>query len=146
MKISLIKIGRLAYPEYRTMAHLYFSRLSPKHLFELIELKDDSQAFKFLASKSSNGSTIWIFDEKGNEYDSIAFSNVMRQLRDNGTTKNLYLIIGHPLGISSEIRELSSKSLRLSPLTFTSDLAFLVICEQLYRAFEIIKGSGYHHA
>jgi 23S rRNA (pseudouridine1915-N3)-methyltransferase len=146
MRMTLIKIGRLAYPEYRTMGYLFWNRLNPKQSFELIEVKDETQASKYLLQKNTKDSSIWVFDEKGEEFDSLTFSKLLSETRDRGVTKHLILIIGHPLGLSKEFQKLASKRLSMSKFTFTSDLAFLVICEQIYRAFEIMKGSGYHHA
>lgn len=145
MKISLLKIGRVAYPEYKSISQLFWSRLHPQKSFELIEFKDNDQAIKHLQSKGTPDSAIWVLDEKGVEFDSIEFSRAIRDLRDKATVKHLYIIVGHPLGLTQNLRGLSSKSICLSRLTFTSDLAFVVICEQLYRAFEILKGSAYHH-
>lgn len=146
MKISTIKIGRIAYSECRTFAQIYQQRLGKAHVFEFLELKDNDQAVKHLQMKPRPHHEIWVYDEKGVEWDTIEFSQSIVKLRDRSIVKNLTIVIGGPLGLSPEIRQFSNKTLSLSRLTLTSDIAFLVHCEQLYRAFELIKGTGYHHA
>jgi len=53
-------------------------------------------------------------------------------------------IIGGPLGLSGELVERSHKTLSLSRLTLTHEMSRLILLEQLYRAFTIIRGEGYH--
>jgi 23S rRNA (pseudouridine1915-N3)-methyltransferase len=145
MKITLIKIGRIAYPECRALGQVYQKRLHPKSAFEFLELKDDDHAVKFLGTKPPSGHVVWIFDEKGKEVDSRTFSQEIVTQRNLATTKHLSMIIGHPLGLPASIRSRAGACFSLSRLTLTSDLAHVILCEQVYRAFEIIKGTGYHH-
>lgn len=53
-------------------------------------------------------------------------------------------IIGGPLGLDEEIKEKADLCLSLSCLTFPHRMARLVLLEQLYRSFKIIRGEPYH--
>ncbi len=146
MKICTVKIGRIAYPDCKNLAQIYQHRLSKTAGFEFLELKDNEQALKYLQLKPPPHHEIWVYDERGLEYDSLEFSQAIVSLRNRSIVKQLTLVIGGPLGLPPALKEKCSKTLSLSRLTFTSDLAFVIHCEQLYRAFEIMKGTGYHHA
>jgi len=52
--------------------------------------------------------------------------------------------IGGPDGLSADILKLAQWRWSLSPLTFTNQMARLLLVEQLYRALEIKRGSPYH--
>ncbi|MEJ2726135.1 MAG: 23S rRNA (pseudouridine(1915)-N(3))-methyltransferase RlmH, partial [Deltaproteobacteria bacterium] len=54
------------------------------------------------------------------------------------------LAIGGPLGLSKALLERSDKVLSLSRLTLTHEMSRLVLLEQVYRAFTIIRGEKYH--
>ena len=53
-------------------------------------------------------------------------------------------VIGGPLGLSQDLLDRGQKILSLSPLTLTHEMARLVLLEQLYRAFTILRGEKYH--
>jgi len=53
-------------------------------------------------------------------------------------------IIGGPLGLSQDLLDRGQKSLSLSRLTLTHEMARLILLEQLYRAFTILRGEKYH--
>ncbi len=65
--------------------------------------------------------------------------------RDTG--EKIIFIIGGSYGVDLELlQELKPRLLRVSDFVMPHSLALLVIIEQIYRAHEIIKGSGYHHS
>jgi 23S rRNA (pseudouridine1915-N3)-methyltransferase len=55
-------------------------------------------------------------------------------------------IIGGAYGLSSAVKARADLLFALSPLTFTHEIARMLLCEQLYRAVSISSGSKYHHA
>ncbi|MEW6668045.1 MAG: 23S rRNA (pseudouridine(1915)-N(3))-methyltransferase RlmH [Thermodesulfobacteriota bacterium] len=61
-----------------------------------------------------------------------------------GGVEWLSFIIGGPLGLSEEVRKHSREVLSLSPLTLTHEMCRLLLLEQLYRAFTILRGEKYH--
>lgn len=63
------------------------------------------------------------------------------------TAENLIFIIGGSYGVDLELmQELNPRRLRISDFVMPHSLALLVLMEQIYRAHEIMKGSGYHHS
>ena len=54
-------------------------------------------------------------------------------------------IVGGPYGIDCGAFPQQTKHLSLSPMTFSHQMARLILLEQVYRAFTILKGEPYHH-
>ena len=70
-----------------------------------------------------------------------------RELKTAGSDGNpgVVLVVGGPWGTSRELGDRADASLSLSRMTFTHEMCFLFLAEQLYRAFSILAGTGYHH-
>lgn len=63
---------------------------------------------------------------------------------EDGGRRHLTFLVGGPLGLAPAVLTRADFKLSLSPMTFTHEMARLLIVEQLYRAFGIRAGSGYH--
>ena len=87
--------------------------------------------------------TIYLLDENGKEYSSLQFANQIQQILNSGK-KSLCFVIGGPYGFTDAMRK-KHPLISLSQFTFSHQLIRLLFCEQLYRAFTIIKGEKYHH-
>ena len=84
-----------------------------------------------------------LLDERGNNLSSPELSALLEEQFTHG--QPVVIIIGGAFGVSSELRERADIVWSLSKLVFPHQLVRLVLTEQLYRAQEIAKGSGYHH-
>ena len=73
---------------------------------------------------------------------STQLSQRLEKLRD--TAQELTLCIGGDEGLASRVREEARFVWSLSPLTLPHRLARVIVLEQLYRAFEILRGAPYH--
>lgn len=101
-------------------------------------LKKDSDLEKELKNKS-----YICLDLCGKAFSSDELSKyLMNLLQKEGSYLNF--VIGGAEGLSSEIKKNAKGSISLSNLTFTHQITRLILIEQLYRAFEIEKGSNYH--
>lgn len=116
----------------------YIQRLSPKHPVEIILYKDEDR----LAKAISEDKRPLLLDPKGKQLDSPAFALMLEkeiEIRGN----DAFFAIGGPEGFPSSLK--AGKALiSLSTMTFTHQLARLLLLEQIYRAFEILRGSPYH--
>lgn len=144
MKISVLKIGRIAYQEIRNLAEIYRERLAPFIKVQHLEGKDDASAAKYLKSLSSGHRAI-LLDERGPLWTSVEFAERIRHLSDDPSVKSLTFVIAGPMGPSGEIRKICLDTWSLSKATLTSDMAWLLVWEQMYRAYSILRGTGYHH-
>jgi 23S rRNA (pseudouridine1915-N3)-methyltransferase len=82
-------------------------------------------------------------DRSGQQFDSEALAAWLESL-STLTEGWVSFIIGGPLGLSKELLDRASKILSLSRLTLTHEMSRLLLLEQLYRAFTILRGEKYH--
>lgn len=144
MRVTVVKIGRVAYPEIKALAAMYEQRLVPFAKVEGVEAKDLAQATKLLRRPFSEHPVIAL-DERGKELTSVAFAETLRRLSDDPGIKSVSFLVGGPMGLPAEIKREARLVLSLAKGTTTSDLAWLLLWEQLYRAYNILKGTDYHH-
>ena len=85
---------------------------------------------------------IWALDQRGVLATSAQISERLGKLRDSGM--NLTLVAGGDEGLDDRVREAARFVWSLSPLTLPHRLARVVALEQIYRAFEILRGGPYH--
>jgi 23S rRNA (pseudouridine1915-N3)-methyltransferase len=74
--------------------------------------------------------------------DSTAFAKWLGELRDRGTRETIF-VCGDADGFTDALREHVKQKLSLSAMTYSHELARLMLAEQIYRAFAILSGSPY---
>lgn len=84
-----------------------------------------------------------MLDEAGERMASRQFSVFLSKAEDIGIS--LIFIIGGAYGVSDQVKSVARGAIRLSDMTLTHEMSRLFLIEQIYRATEIRKGSGYHH-
>ncbi len=152
-RFTLLCIGNLREPWARDAAKLYTERL--KHVFDLriTELVPSHQpnasgqkveeSERLIVSAEKTEGTLWVLDETGQQMTSQEFAEEIGKLRDLG--EPVTFILGGSYGLTDNVRKAAKKVIRLSDMTLPHELCRVVFFEQLYRASEILKGSGYHH-
>ena len=139
LKIKALAVGKCKELWLKDALSQYEKRLSPMVDLEWVILGTDAALKGALATESQ----FVVLDPKGVLLDSPAFSSkLMKWLSEGGS--RLTLVIGGPEGIPEEISRKAFFRLSFSPLTFTHQMVRLILIEQIYRAFEIMKGSPYH--
>lgn len=83
-------------------------------------------------------------DVTGRQYSTEQLSEQIQQWMLGG--RNVALIVGGPDGLSAECLQRSEQRWSLSALTFPHPLVRVVLAEQIYRAWSILKGHPYHRA
>ena len=156
MKITLIFVGKTIKPFLIEGESEYNNRL--KHYIKIDEIvipelknvsKLSTEEIKIkegelILSKIQNTDTVILLDDKGVSYSSVEFSNWIEQHQIKAT-KNLVLIVGGAFGFSKFVYERAQQKLSLSRMTFSHQMIRVILKEQLYRAYSIIKGEPYHH-
>lgn len=132
---------------------MYTSRLGHELMLEIVTIPpskninpqkmSEEESEKVMEKVSKFDGDVWLLDEKGKEMTSLEFSKVISSAKDSG--RSLMFILGGPYGLITEAKAKIQNKLRLSSMTFPHEFCSLVFLEQLYRACEIGKGSGYHH-
>lgn len=147
MKVRVIKLGRIAYPEIKQLGDMFIKRSGPLARpiqVENFELKDDAQVEATLEKPAACHPVIAL-DEGGQQWTSQGLAQRLQQLFDDPAIKSVTFLIGAPHGLTSEQRRIAKFTWSLSQVTMTSDMAWLLLWEQIYRALNIQKGTGYHH-
>lgn len=106
------------------------------------EIKRKEAEIVFSKLKSSD--FLILLDEKGTEYTSNKFGDILKNHQMIGTRKIVFLI-GGAYGFSEDVYKRANSKLALSQMTFTHQMVRLIFSEQLYRGFTIVKGEKYHH-
>ncbi len=157
MKIQVLKIGRPAHSAYQELSELFFKRLKGVWKIEETILKahaSEERAGQEIFSKlgwHASGQRqdpqhyIVALDERGKELSSPAFAQFLQEKIDMSFVKQLTFVIGGPYGLHESVRKQADFCLCLSKGVFPSDMAWVMLWEQLYRASTIIRGTGYHH-
>ncbi len=105
-----------------------------------IRKKEAERIFKAVPA----GAYLISLDERGEGFTSHEFASFLNDTLESGVREMIF-IIGGAMGLDEEVVARSHKTVALSRWTFTHDMARLVLLEQLYRAFTIIKGKTYHY-
>ena len=69
---------------------------------------------------------------------------LISRIEDQGT-RDIAFIIGGPYGLTDDFLKGCSMTISMSAMTFTHDMARLILAEQVYRACTIRAGAPYHH-
>ena len=96
-----------------------------------------------ISSRVRKDEFLIVLDEKGKELTSPAFASFLDRRMQSGDSR-LAFIIGGAFGIDPALKKSADFTLSLSTLTFPYQLTRLILIEQLYRAFSILKGIPYH--
>jgi 23S rRNA (pseudouridine1915-N3)-methyltransferase len=147
MKFNFIWIGKTRDANFKALQDRYLQRLSRFVDCEITEIKDldepnPDREGKRILSKVNHSTFVCLLDVDGKKLSSVQLATEMEHLRDRGI-KQIGFVVGGAEGSSSEVAERADYTLSLSFLTFTHEMARVVLLEQLYRAFTIIKGFPY---
>jgi 23S rRNA (pseudouridine1915-N3)-methyltransferase len=138
-KIKILSVGKTKEPWLEEALAEYLKRLQGMISIEFILAKNDEQLLN-LASKES---TLICLDPKGEAVTSEQFCDCLFNNLSKGGCR-LAFVIGGPEGLPSCLRIGSYPLISFSHLTFTHQIARLILVEQIYRAVEISKGTKYH--
>lgn len=147
MKIKICAIGRLKEKFLVDGVGEYLKRLKPFAKVEVAEIPEcrtlEEEGAKLLAQVLRESFVI-VLDVVGETLSSEKFAEKISALNLHGVSE-ITFIIGGAFGLSEEVRRAADFRLSFSPMTFTHQFARLILVEQIYRAFKIIRGEPYHY-
>lgn len=147
--IRLIWVGRTKDSFIREGIDRYLDLTRPHARIEVIELREaagsESAAVRKKEGERILGTTTGfvLLDEAGEEMTSVEFASFIGSLHESPSRRDL--VIGGAFGVSDEVKKAAWKRISLSRMTFTHQMVRLVLMEQIFRAFSILKGRNYHH-
>ena len=151
MRIKLVSVGKERGGLTGAAVEEYAGRVQRFAELQLVELRAESgpaakereaDAILAAAAKLKHPGELWSLDERGVQLTSAELAARIGKLRDRSA--DLTLCIGGDEGLSPRVNEAAQLTWSLSKLTLPHRLARVVVLEQLYRAFEILRGSPYH--
>lgn len=140
MNTIIIAVGKL---KNRNLAQEVEDLLKRLRHVSIIEIKDSNkeQEGKEILEKMKDNAFVIACSEEGTQYPSVTFSHIVQKLK---LEKNIIFVIGGPDGLSEAVKNTADEVLSLSKMTFTHEIARLLLVEQLYRADAISSGKTYH--
>jgi 23S rRNA (pseudouridine1915-N3)-methyltransferase len=155
LRLHLVFVGKTAFPELETALQRYLERLRHYVAVELhvvrpekissggsddtVRARESERILKLLGRQDY----LIAWDLSGKQMDSPSFAQFLQRLSTEGLS-NIWMAIGGPVGFSRALIDQAHMVLSLSKMTLQHDIARLVVLEQVYRAFTILKGEPYH--
>jgi 23S rRNA (pseudouridine1915-N3)-methyltransferase len=150
LNIALITVGKIKEASLNEVALSYIKRIKPYGRLKIEEVKAEafSETTKLKAKKieaqriqnildKKNGAEIYLMAEHGSLFNSLNFATQLNN-------KEIILVIAGSLGFDKDLENKYPK-ISLSPLTFSHELARVILLEQIYRAATIINNKEYHY-
>lgn len=156
MKIEFWSVGKAHDQMLKSAIDMYTARIEkysqvswqilpvPKNAGMLSEMDLKRLEGKMILEWLDKDSTLVALDEYGKEMDSVGLATFLIK-RGNMSTRKLVFLIGGAFGLDDAVLNRADLKWSLSKLTFPHQLVRLILSEQVYRAFTIIKNEKYHH-
>lgn len=158
MKITICTVGKVKEKFFREAISEYSKRLGRYCRLEIVEVDDEStpdrasdvvceaikqkEGARLLAHIKEDSYVIALAIE-GRKMDSVELSQKLEKLGISGSS-NLVFVIGGSLGLSKEVLDRADFKLSFSDMTFPHQLMRVILLEQIYRSFRIMKNEPYH--
>ena len=158
MKFTFLTIGKIKEKWMRQGIDEYLKRLSPiakgeilspdeekmpenpsPALKEKVMEKEGEKLLKYLKDEDF----LILLDLKGQPVTSEGLADILRKRMVSGTS-HFFFMIGGPYGNGENIRKRANLKISISAMTFTHQMARLILAEQVYRAMKIIRHEPYH--
>ena len=155
MKIKIIALGKIKEKFLKDGIDEFLKRLTPYASVEIVELqpveiKDENLTQKALEQEGEkilshikNDSYVITMEIKGKQLSSEEFADKINKITNSGIGE-LVFVIGSSCGISPTVSARANYRLSMSKMTFLHQFARLLLVEQIYRAFKILKHETYH--
>lgn len=157
LSVQIICVGKLKEAYWRGACAEYAKRLRPFCNFSILELPEsrlpenpsplqieaalEAEGQKLLAA-AGNGVKIALCIE-GNALSSEQLAEKLESFGVNGASA-VHFLVGSSFGLSAAVKRTADLRLSVSAMTFPHQLARVMLCEQVYRAFQIIHHGKYH--
>ena len=158
MKITILAVGKIKESFYREAIEEYSKRLGRYCDLNIIEVDDEKtpdaasdHEEELIREKEAarlrkhipDGAYVIATAIAGKEFTSVEFSEKIGDLGVNGISHIVFLI-GGSIGLDIELLSEADERISFSRMTFPHQLMRVVLLEQIYRGFRILKGEPYH--
>jgi 23S rRNA (pseudouridine1915-N3)-methyltransferase len=144
VNLQVAWIGKTREPAIQSLTAEYLKRIGRYVPAGSNELSSETALLKLANRASGRTAPVFVLlDARGRQFTSEEFAELLRDQQDRGT-QNLLFGIGPADGFSNEARSSADLILSFGKMTMAHELARVVLLEQIYRAFTILKGHPYH--
>jgi len=155
IRVKLIMVGKIKENWIREGVGYYKKLLKPHVDLDIVEIKEEKitdprsvkyvlekEADRILSSLEETGLGI-VLDVKGENMSSEGLAKFFEMYLNRGENAFTF-IVGGASGLSPKVINVCPVKLSLSRMTFTHEMSRIILLEQIYRAFSIIRGTRYH--
>lgn len=158
MNISIVCVGKIKEKYFMEGIKEYRKRLQRYCKLDIIEVPDEKAPENLseaemkivkekegqrILGKIKDGTYVFVLDIGGKQLSSESYAQNVDRLGISGHS-NIAFVIGGSLGLSEQVLKRADFKLSFSKMTFPHQLMRLILLEQIYRGFKIIKGEPYH--
>jgi len=144
VKITIAWIGKTKEPAVLSLTEEYLQRLTRYADVQRMVLKDESALLKLCGRDARPvRHALVLLDSRGKQFSSEEFAEFLGNHPERNPLPLLFAV-GPANGFAKETRQEARLLLSLGKMTLAHELARVVLLEQLYRAFTILKGHPYH--
>jgi 23S rRNA (pseudouridine1915-N3)-methyltransferase len=146
VKLKVAWIGKTKEPAIQSLTDEYLCRLSHYVQVDGVALQDESAllASRGRGPQARSKSVLVLLDARGRQMSSEELAKFLGDHQDRNPLP-LVFAVGPADGFSDQARKAANATLSLGRMTIAHELARVLLLEQLYRAFTILKGHPYHH-
>jgi 23S rRNA (pseudouridine1915-N3)-methyltransferase len=141
--LKIVAVGKMKDKRLEALLQDYLKRLQPMARLNIIEIKDsnpEKESREMVAKLGSPGGNTLVvaMDEHGDDLTSRQMAKLL------GKSGSITFLIGGADGLTQETLQRCNLTVRLSSMTFTHEMARVLLAEQIYRGFSILNGKPYH--
>ena len=144
MLLDIVAVGKLRSREIAALTAEFSKRLGAYARLKTTELTDSDVPGEGRAIRReldrARGAKVVVLSEEGKLFSTAQFAGFLQKC-----DTRVVFVVGGPFGLAPEVKERADLLWSLSPLTFTHEMARLLLVEQLYRALNFNAGGNYHH-
>ncbi|GGG97557.1 23S rRNA (pseudouridine(1915)-N(3))-methyltransferase RlmH [Staphylococcus pragensis] len=158
MKITILAVGKLKEKYWKQAIAEYEKRLGAYSKIEIIEVPDEKAPENMsekeieqvkekegqrLLAKIKPQATVITLEIQGKMLSSEGLAQELQQRMTQGQSDFVF-VIGGSNGLHEDVLKRSNYALSFSKMTFPHQMMRVVLIEQVYRAFKIMRGEAYH--
>jgi 23S rRNA (pseudouridine1915-N3)-methyltransferase len=143
VKLKVAWIGKTKEPAIQSLTDEYLKRLSRYAEAEGITLRDEAALLRLCAREARPRPEVVLLNSRGKQFSSEELARFLGEYQERSSLPLLFAV-GPTDGFSDQARQAATLLLSLGKMTLAHELARVVLLEQLYRAFTILRGHPYH--
>lgn len=144
MTLTLIALSGKLKPHEQAWVDVYVKRMRPYAKLELVVLKETQRSWETIQKRLSEKTYVVMLDERGERKSTALFKSLLEHTLPK--RPSMTFLIGGAYGFPNEIQTRPDLKLSISDMTLPHRMVLLLLVEQIYRAFSMMRNHPYHHS